>query len=106
MAFAKIVIPDCGPCLHDSKVRANVVHHFLDVHGTDSRARWPPDCTCAHARLLLPIQITTKLGKKSPGGHLAPRGRLPPILHSRLTWRGVFSTCREDCPLWGRQDLH
>ena len=36
MAFAKIVLHQLGPSLSDPKVRTNVVHHFLNVYGTDT----------------------------------------------------------------------
>ena len=36
VAFAKIVLHQLGPSLCDPKVRANVAHHFLDVHGTNT----------------------------------------------------------------------
>jgi hypothetical protein len=36
VAFTKIVLHHRGPRLRDRKVRTNVVHHFLCVHGTDT----------------------------------------------------------------------
>ena len=36
VAFAKIVLHQLGPSLRDPKIRANVVHHFMDVHGTNT----------------------------------------------------------------------
>ena len=39
MAFAKIVFHHRGPRLGDAEVRANVVHHFMDIYGAHTAER-------------------------------------------------------------------
>jgi hypothetical protein len=39
MAFAKIVLHQLGPSLSSPKVRTKVVHHFLNVYGTNTAQR-------------------------------------------------------------------
>ena len=39
MAFAKVVFHHRGPRLGDPEVRANVVHHFMDIYGAHTAER-------------------------------------------------------------------